>query len=488
MGTTVSVQGGADDLPIDDVALVDWSDAQLERAAARFVQEGIIVLPFFKGDAAARRATAKRWAERVEYSVTHATEFVTPPRTRRSDPAKVSTKVGRAEVHVLGGFGGAVMPSINHSHTARRLRRMYHAAMCMLVPFIARALAESDDPDHAQFELDARGRACMRPQRQDGTLGAAKRLRWAQFFDRVMLRDRDTSVTPEAWHRDCAEDGGAADAAQDETNDAVRVGGWIPLATAHDAHQRFVIHPGTAVWRSLYGGFAGLSAQEKRESQAAVEDLKARTGSAGIPIPLGDFMAFVETTRHTVAKSPTRKYEIPDDLKGPAAVRRLGSKAAVKAAKAAHKAAFLRAANQPQVRLFTGFELTTRKTPFLHGLQQMLVDGAAIPLKSGQRLRGYPKMYWGPPKLVQHLSNAAARLTPVMREERLMKSKGIAYWTPKETDIPSMRAQGVAAPDYSEREVEMFVKMTRIATTPWRCAERLLTDGLAAENDVVEIL
>ena len=352
----------------------DWDEA-----AIAFLRDCVVDFPTLHPSEAAEAATL------LEQAVAGATEFTTPPRLRGKN-------IKPYERHVLGGFGGVLYPSINHSPVARVLRLLYHTIM---VRHFAPAVCKH-----------------MRKPEWRGKKDVYFRSMW----DRAMLRDADAKVTPESWHRD----GGESNVAH-----AVRLGGWIALQTAGGQPQQLVCVPGSSLWRVIDCGFGKVSKDTLRPLEARKKVHRVKIGRC---------VVFDETIVHCVQRSPKARK-----------------------AKGAPPPA-------PQVRIFIASELSCEPPPSeeLETIHKQLLEGAVLPLKSGQRPRGYPAMYWCYPRLREYLHLAAERLQPVMREKRHLASKGVDLTTPFQMEPPSLVAQGVAPPPYTDAEIDAFVKPVKL--------------------------
>lgn len=357
-----------------------WGDEAFDTAYDSFRSKGYVVIPLMSKERAAK------YAQRVVDAVVGAPEYTTPPKVQRGADG---VAVKPYERHILGGFGG-VWNSANHCPAVRELMQMHYKLVQRLV---------------------RKGRAEWRYVRE--------------MPDRLLVRDADSKVCAESWHRDCAET--SKEAFEDRDN--VRLGGWIALSTADGSSQYFSCVPGTSLWRTVSGGFSKLS-----KSDAAEYAKQATT----VEIPLGHCIVFDETIVHEVRPSSKPK-GWPRGKPIP-----------------------------PQVRLMTAAEWSNHRTaqhPWgPDGLRKALRDGAVIPLKSGQLQRGYPKMYWGPPKLMSHLKKAAARLRPEYTETRTMKKTGSKTTTPCEDHFPTMVEAGLPAPGYTENEILSFTHGFDLAT------------------------
>ena len=356
----------------------DW-----DAARTTFLRDGVVVLPLLT------KAAAARYAKRVVADVVGAPEYSVPPKVQRGADNK---PISPPERHALGGFGG-VWNSANHGKAARELI-MHHFKLMK----------------HFLWSHD---------NAKQHSLNSACLLHYVRECpDRLLVRDADSKVTAEAWHRDCADE---ASKASENDPSTVRLGGWIALQTATGAPQQFSCVPGTSAWAKVSGGFARLSKEDR-----AVFAPRAVTYN----VPIGHCIVFDETIVHEV--KPSRKPKgWPRGVPIP-----------------------------PQVRLFTAAEWSAHPTTQLPEgmavLRQRLQDGAVMNLKSGQKQRGYPKMYWGPPKLTKHLEAAASRLNAPWVQSRTMKTRGTEHKTPYATDFPSMVEAGLPAPGYTREELAAF--------------------------------
>ena len=181
----------------------------------------------------------------------------------------------------------------------------------------------------------------------------AKRAHWGtrevrgyQVLDRALLRDVFSNVTEESKHRDL---GTVDDPA------TVMCGGWVCLGTANGGPQRFRCAPGTSLWCRAKGGF----------NKAAAKTIPEDAPMVTYEIPIGCAIIFDETIVHCVERAPKRR-----GVMGLIA---------------------------PMTRVFTACCMTIQclSEEAQARIARILRDGADFRLKSGQRLPGYPAMYWG---------------------------------------------------------------------------------------------
>jgi hypothetical protein len=178
--------------------------------------------------------------------------------------------------------------------------------------------------------------------------------------DRLCIREPNTTVTAESWHRD-------ESIFALETDDIF--GGWINL---DDFDSYFSCIPGTHIRGrdKGSGGFAKISKGQVDETKKVL-----------VKIPPGYILVFFETLIHEVLRKKIdfRSY-----------------------------------------RLFLGWRLTESNKPLLPDLDSMLERQAPITIKSGQEPPMYPKLYWV--NYFDRLESFSKNFVPQILEHKVRKT------------------------------------------------------------------
>ncbi len=245
--------------------------------------------------------------------------------------------------------------------------------------------------------------------------GRVDAVRAYQLPDGVLARDAYSKVGYESGHRD---------AGTEDRPDAVRFGGWVALNTADGSPQQFRCATGSSLWRVTKGGF----------DKAAVANISKATLARmrNIAVRLGRVVFFDESIVHEVKPSPKAKKGTPKP-------------------------------HAPMTRVFVASELSIelRRESVKEFLRQMLQRGGDYPLKSGQKMPGYPKMYWG--LQFDTLDQCAARLREICTETRTVTSRNSKHYgrvvhTPKHCQPwPSVVDLGRPSPPYSASLIRSIV-------------------------------
>lgn len=150
-----------------------------------------------------------------------------------------------------------------------------------------------------------------------------------QIIDRMMIREKRRTPSPESFHRD---------ESKFALNDDIVLGGWVNL---DDKPQYFSCVPGTHTAVRGVGGFAPIKEEEKKlYKQKLVK----------VEIPPGALIVFYEHIVHVVTATKL---------------------------------------NYDSYRLFIGWRFTKSKEPLIPGLKSILNDQGVVTIKSGQ----IPPMY-----------------------------------------------------------------------------------------------
>lgn len=290
-----------------------------------------------------------------------------PPRTKQEKQNLIHDIQKDGKKFVGGGFGALANPSSFHCDTVRDIRKLTYEKLKSFWKYYEKKTFPN------------------------------KRRTFSMIIDRLMIRAKGETVSPESWHRDEAED--ALD------GDHI-FGGWVNLNLFP---QVFTCLPKSHIpIRNYKGGFnkqkfTDEETSEMTENQEVVE------------IPPGHIIIFYEHILHIVSKHVNKDETI--------------------------------------LRLFIGWNFSSSNEPLNYTVPELLAalkDNAPMKLKSGQIPRLWPKMYTSQPKTLESFTTKCFKIGQY-------KDPYPPLWTYPSALMKSLKEMGFRTYEYSEEETSMLI-------------------------------